>query len=255
MPNDIRACLAEKTNMPSYNDIIAKLSETVDRRYPSRNAFANAIGMGASKSKMYKALKGERIPAADAFVAWLDAVGARIVWADDREANTRPVALGIIDGGQTPTVSADHVAIPMGEMPVAAGNGIIPTEGAQRWFIAPKKGLGVRRNLIAAEVGKDMDSMAPTISPGDIVIVDRDDGHTGFTPPGNIFLVRDPYDGLAIKRVTTTQDGSDVSLVFYSDNSVLHPPQRYLLDKDYSGNVRAAIMGRVIYAWSGLASK
>lgn len=255
MPHDSVNGLAEKRKMPSYNDTITKLAEVVDSRWPSRNAFAAAVGLTGNKSKFYNALKGKGVPGADAFVEWLDAAGARIVWADEREVCTRPVALGVVDGDNAPALSPDHIAIPMGELPVAAGVGVIPTEGTQRWFIAQRKSLGVRRNLVAAEVGKGMDSMAPTVNPGDIVVVDRDDYHTGFNPPGNIFLVRFPDGGLAVKRVAARQNENNVELVFYSDNSIMYHPEKFDLDTDYNGDIRSAIVGRISHIWSELSVK
>ena len=112
-----------------------------------------------------------------------------------------------------------------------------------------------RRNLIAVEIGKTSTSMLPLLSPGDIVLVDRDD--IDVSHAGHIMLVRDPEGAGMVKRVSVqpTPGGKDFSIQFYSDNAATNPPLLYSLREDYGGEISNAIVGRVIWAWSDVRGK
>ncbi|WP_337618125.1 S24 family peptidase [Desulfovibrio sp.] len=155
-----------------------------------------------------------------------------------------------------PPVAEDYLAAPLvGE--VGAGPGYLPQESVESWFLVYKHVPAImgRRNLIAVEIGKTSTSMLPLLSPGDIVLVDRDD--IDVSHAGHIMLVRDPEGAGMVKRVSVqpTPGGKDFSIQFYSDNAATNPPLLYSLREDYGGEISNAIVGRVIWAWSDVRRK
>ncbi|PWM54973.1 MAG: phage repressor protein [Bacillota bacterium] len=155
-----------------------------------------------------------------------------------------------------PPVAEDYLAAPLvGE--VGAGPGYLPQESVESWFLVYKHVPAImgRRNLIAVEIGKTSTSMLPLLSPGDIVLVDRDD--IDVSHAGHIMLVRDPEGAGMVKRVSVqpTPGGKDFSIQFYSDNAATNPPLLYSLREDYGGEISNAIVGRVIWAWSDVRGK
>ena len=187
--------------------------------------------------------------------------GAKLVFPDEEKVvepdkdvcfvNARVVPAG---EGVTPPQAEDYIAAPMvGE--VGAGPGYIPPEEVKSWFLAYKHhpAVRLRRNLLAVELGKSSDSMMPTLNPGDIVLVDRDDRDV--QRPGHMMLVCDPDGAGMIKRVSVREEGHDFRITFYSDNATKHPPLVYSLREDYLDDWDRAIVGRAIWAWSDIREK
>lgn len=169
--------------------------------------------------------------------------------------DTRIVPAG--DGLPPPNVE-DYIAAPLvGE--VGAGAGMIDQEEVLSWVLVHSDSLAVRNrtNLIAVEVGKNQRSMVPTLHPQDIVLVNRDDyGDTmGYKPPGNIFLVREPGQegGAMVKRVSITKLKDFSTITFYSDNPE-YEPETFPMS-EYEDNLKNAIIGRVVWAWTDLSRK
>ena len=134
--------------------------------------------------------------------------------------------------------------------------GYIPQEKVKSWFLAWRHHPAVRfrRNLIAVEIGPQSTSMQPTLNPGDIVLVDRDERDV--QRPGHMMLVTDPDGGGMVKRVSIEDRGNgDYRITFYSDNAALHPPLVYSLREDYAGDWDKVIAGRVIWAWTDMREK
>ncbi|EFL84679.2 hypothetical protein HMPREF0326_02541 [Desulfovibrio sp. 3_1_syn3] len=163
----------------------------------------------------------------------------------------------VVPAGQyaTPPVAEDYIAAPMvGE--VGAGPGYLPEDEVKSWFLAYKNlpAIRHRRNLIAVEIGPTSTSMQPTLNPGDIVLVDRDDRDV--TKPGHMMLVLDPDDGSGmIKRVSVTERKDDFQVTYYSDNGSKWPPMIYSLKQDFCDDWDKAIVGRVIWAWADVREK
>ncbi len=163
----------------------------------------------------------------------------------------------IVPAGElaTPPKAEDYIAAPLvGE--VGAGSGYIPQEDVKGWFLAYRNlpAVRYRRNLIAVEIGTDSHSMKPTLQPGDIVLVDRDDRDV--IRPGHMMLVLDPDGCGMIKRVNIDDAGhGDSRITFYSDNAIRYPPQVYSLKEHYMGEWEKVIVGRVIWAWSDVREK
>lgn len=217
--------------------------------------------VGADKSTFYKVLAGKQTNAEN-FLAWLERLGVGLSFPEEGAEASRPVVFGraaqvSAHHGAPPPAEEDYIAVPLAAGPVAAGRGMIPAEEVRSWVLVWKNHDSVRfrRNLIAVEIARGMTSMVPTLHPQDICLVDRDDFHTKFDPPGNIFLVREPDDSVAVKRVVLKVRGGETHVTFYSDNVTEHPPQVYSLAADYGGDIAKAIIGRVVWAWSDMSRK
>lgn len=154
-----------------------------------------------------------------------------------------------------PPEAENYIAAPLvGE--VGAGSGYVPQEDIRSWFLVYRNlpAVRYRRNLIAVEIGRESRSMEPTLNPGDIVLVDRDDRDA--LRPGRMMLVQDPDGSGMIKRVNIDDAGDgDSRITFYSDNAIHYPPQVYSLRKHYLGEWEKVIVGRVIWAWSDVREK
>jgi SOS-response transcriptional repressor LexA len=131
----------------------------------------------------------------------------------------------------------DYYGVPLVEDRIAAGEGRIMEDHVEGLVWVYKPEIGNRRNLVAVKLAPDAESMAPTLHPGDIVIIDRDDKK--ITPKG-IYAVRASEDLLAIKRVSLSKDRFWLS----SDNPGC-PPQ--ISDFD---NSEKLIIGRVVWSWT-----
>jgi len=142
----------------------------------------------------------------------------------------------------------DYYAAPLVEGKIAAGPGRIAAEEIKSlvWIYSPE--LRVRRNhqLVALQLAKDAVSMKPTLEPGDIVLVDRDDprGASDFKS-GKIYAVRMGRndEGCAVKRLHADSGG----LIISSDNTKEFPPQRA-----WTADLQKLIVGRVVWGWRNL---
>ena len=182
---------------------------------------------------------------------------------DEREA-TREVCFvdpKIVPAGSDgkPPIAEDYLAVPLvGE--VGAGPGIMPSEEIDGWVLVYREHQSVSRrsNMLAVEVGMNQRSMVPTLHPKDIILVDRDDWgqFSGYQPPGNIFLVREPGQegGGKVKRVSLSGKGDLATITFYSDNSTEYGPEVFHMSQ-YDNDLRSAIVGRVVWAWADLSRK
>lgn len=150
----------------------------------------------------------------------------------------------------------DYRAIPLTNMEVAAGPGLNTQEEPElkSWVLIYTQELALRSvRLVAARVGKNQKSMLPSIQPGDIVVIDLDD--KDIKRPG-IFLIRDPDEGAALKRVKYFVKRGQPSITFYSDNAADgYEPMTYTLDEfdhDQTKAIDKAIVGRCIWQWGDL---
>ena len=113
--------------------------------------------------------------------------------------------------------------------------------------------MTIASRLVAARVGKNQKSMLPSIQPGDIVVIDLDD--KDIKRPG-IFLIRDPDEGAALKRVKYFVKRGQPAITFYSDNAADgYEPATYTLDEfdpDQNKAIDKAIVGRCIWQWGDL---
>lgn len=239
-----------------FDSAVATIRHAIDRDHKG-NVSQAARALGISVPTLHTWMKGDRKPSLEKLSPILDLLGAKITLPaqePDRDVcfvNARVVPAG---EGIEPPQAEDYIAAPMvGE--VGAGPGYIPQEEVKSWFLAYKHLPAVRhrRNLLAVELGKSSDSMMPTLNPGDIVLVDRDDRDV--QRPGHMMLVCDPDGAGMIKRVSVQEEGHDFRITFYSDNATKHPPLVYSLREDYLDDWDRAIVGRAIWAWSDIREK
>jgi len=214
--------------------------------------------LSAPRATFYKVLNGKQTNAKD-YLSWLDALGIHVIFPDESHDTTRPIRF--LDATVLWNGRHDHLpqptpdryrAIPVVSGEVAAGEGLLPEEGIESWMILSTVEPAVRRssNLLAVRVGRRQRSMLPLIHPGATVLVDCDDR----APAGesSIYLVRDPHDGRALKKVRTFTRHNEEFVTFYSLNAEEYPPFTYSVDKDFEGNLKRAIVGRVVWLWQDL---
>lgn len=244
-------------NFEKYLRFANDLTNGTHSRFRTKAELAEFAEIAPSQVKKYQTASDMKN--IEKFFAFLDKLGVNL----DFEPNPEPdrdvcfvnAKIAPIGEGIEPPQSEDYIAAPMvGE--VGAGLGYIPQDEVKSWFLAYRHHPAVRfrRNLIAVEIGAHSTSMQPTLNPGDIVLVDRDDRDV--LRPGHMMLVTDPDGSGMVKRVSIEdkQDG-DYRITFYSDNGAKHPPMVYSLLKDYAGDWDKVIAGRVIWAWTDVREK
>jgi len=245
---------------PTHEKVRAYFQSLLDSgAFASESELARHLGLPASKAtKFYNFLDGKE-PSYKAVLEWLDRMGGELLLPHERPADRDVCFINarVVPAGEqaAPPLAEDYLAAPLvGE--VGAGPGFIPEEDVKSWFLVYKNLPAVRykRNLLAVEIGSRSTSMMPTLSPGDIVLVDRDDRDV--SRPGHMMLVKDPAGEGMIKRVAVEDvEGGDCRITYYSDNTVSNPPSQYSLRTDFLGDWERAIVGRVIWAWSDVSEK
>lgn len=230
------------------------------KRYPNNKRMADELGVDPSQLNRF--LKRERGLNSDSLGHILDRVGVTLTFCDDpsdatREVCFRPPDTGKAGPGAPGPKADDFLAVPLTPPAVAATAGLVPEESVEGWVLVwrHQDSLRFRSNLVAVEILPGELSMAPTLHPGDVALVDRDDRDP--RPAGRIMLVREPHErGKAtIRRVSTRRLDDDVELIYYSDDSREHPPATYRLGRDFGGDISRAIGGSVVWAWSDMTRK
>lgn len=229
------------------------------KRYPNNKRMADELGIDPSQLNRF--LKKERGLNADSLGHILDKVGASITFGDEPADAAREVCFQLPAKTQSDTPPSDlqpddYLAVPLAASPVAAGPGLIPEDRIEGWVLVwrHQESIRFRSNLVAVQIGQNELSMVPTLHPGDIVLVDRNDRDP--SPPGKIMLVCEPGDGgTMVKRVNTKRLDDDLELIFYSDSSRDFPPTTYRLERDYDDDINRAIAGNVVWAWSDMTRK
>lgn len=241
------------------SDIKKILQEVIDEEDGNQSKAARRLGVGPVT--LFGWLKKDKLAQKNAPL-WtaLENAGAKILRKDTTRAEaSREVCFvdaKVVPAGegqaQKPAVE-DYLAVPLVEE-VGAGPGVIPQGQLLSWFLVWKHQRAVmgKRDLIAVRIAERSTSMVPTLRPGDIVLVDRQD--LDCSRAGRIMLVIDPDGAGMIKRVSTRQirEDRDWQITFYSDNTAENPPIVYSLRKDYEGDWRRVIGGHVVWAWSDM---
>jgi SOS-response transcriptional repressor LexA len=243
-----------------YSEALLWLEKEAERKHGGKNRAWQVLG--AKKATYYKALSRNAIPNAKEFLRWLELEGAKLTFPDKQSDTSRQVRfvsphMVPVNGEAAPPVPDDYIAVPLAKGGVAAGRGLVPKDEIQDWVLVARNqdSIRFRTNLIAVRIDRGMDSMAPTLHPGDIVLVDKDDFKDKFEAPGNIFLIREPDDSVAVKRVVIEGKNGDTVLTFYSDNVTQYPPRNYSLAADYGGDISRAIVGRCVWSWADMRKK
>ncbi|WP_207262929.1 S24/S26 family peptidase [Desulfovibrio sp. Huiquan2017] len=230
------------------------------KRYPNNKRMADELGVDPSQLNRF--LKRERGLNSDSLGHILDRVGVTLTFCDEPSDTAREICFRAPDKGRAgpgaPEPRADdYLAVPLADPAVAASPGLVPERDVEGWVLVwrHQESIRFRSNLVAVEIPPGERSMAPTLHPGDIVLVDRDDREPNAA--GRIMLVREPgKDGAAcIRRVGTRPLDGDVELIYYSDDSREYPPATFRLGRDFGGDITGAIGGNVVWAWSDMTRK
>ncbi|WP_084448587.1 S24 family peptidase [Desulfovibrio inopinatus] len=221
-----------------------------------------ASRLKTTRSTLSKIFTKGRRPNASDFLDWLEILGGKVVFPEDIKNQSREVCfvdakiVGAESGYPQP-LPEPYLAVPLADGPVAAGRGMVPSDGIKSWVLVFRNHPSVRfrSNLVAVEIGKGQESMIPLLHPNDIVLVDKDDFRP--EPNGGIFLIREPDDSVSIKRVFVKRKDSEIMLNFVSQNPDIlsYPPLLYGLNEHYGGDISRAIIGRCVWAWSDLTRK
>ena len=244
-----------------FKDDITRIFSEVWRQHGGNKAAA-AEFLGVNAVTFWGWVQGKRVPNMEALAPVLDKLRAKITLPDDDPTRevvfVNPKIHESCQGLPRP-IPDDYRAIPLTNMEVAAGPGLQTQEEPEllSWVLIYTQELAVRRSrLIAARVGKNQKSMLPSIQPGDIVVIDLDDKHID---RGGIFLVRDPDEGAALKRVKYFTKRGQPVITFYSDNAADgFEPTTYTLDEfdpDQAQAIDKAIVGRCIWQWGDLEKR
>lgn len=230
-----------------------------NRTFSTRVEMAEYLGIPKTQAtRLFNFLKGSDTQYSSV-IEWFEKLGGQLVGPDcETTKEVCFVDAKVSPSGEflPPPTTEDYIAVPLvGE--VGAGPGMVDQEELISWVLVHSQSLAVRNrnNLLAVVIGRNQRSMVPTLHPEDIVLVNRDDyGQYGYAPPGNIFLVRDPgMDGGMVKRVSVTEKGRRSTITLYSDNPE-YGPETFHLD-EYDNDIKKAIVGRVVWAWTDLSRK
>jgi len=238
-------------------DIRQILQGVLDAEDGNKSRAAEKLGVGVVT--LWTWFKQPKVGGRSKEALWtaLDSLGARVVLPEVEPEPGRDVCwidAKVVPAGEgqpAPEVE-DYLAVPLVEE-VGAGPGIVPQGELLSWFLVWRHQRAVmgKRDLIAVRIADKSTSMMPTLRPGDIVLVDRQD--LDCSKAGRIMLVIDPDGSGMIKRVSARQTRDrDWQITFYSDNTAENPPVMYSLREDYDGEWRRAIGGHVVWAWSDM---
>ena len=138
-----------------------------------------------------------------------------------------------------PDFFKDYLSVPVVEGGIAANPaGQISGEAIEFFLWIHRSQIKGLNNLVAVHLALDADSMEPTLHPGDLVVIDRDDRE--LTPRG-LYAVRLPdLESCAVKRVQPVPDQQLVLLL--SDN-----PQYLPQPVPWHEQL---VIGRVVWSWT-----
>jgi phage repressor protein C with HTH and peptisase S24 domain len=129
---------------------------------------------------------------------------------------------------------------------IAAGPGRVIPENeitSYVWLYSPKLQGRNTHDFVAIEIGRGEESMIPTLFPGDIILIDRDDprGKMDFKN-GRIYGVRTKGGECQVKRVYAKSQ----ALIISSDNREVPP------EPAWTDDLKRLIIGRVVWGWRNL---
>lgn len=233
-----------------------QIRQALTSRVGKGKRFANnkrmADDLEIDPSQLNRFLKRERGLTADSIGKILDKLGARIVFPDEPKDEPMEVRLS---GDEAGLSSGDYIAVPITRPELAARAGLIPEDAVEGWILAWRhhESIRFRSNLAALRIPQGDQGLAPLLSPGDVVLVDRNDRDPN--PTGRLMLVNSP-DGIAsVRRVNARNTGQGLQLVFYSENSREFPPETHMLESEYEGDITRAIGGGIITAMADMTRK
>lgn len=254
-------------NVDLTEQAVKDLERIAKEKYGSSAALARACDV--EPNLLTRWFKGDRKPSWQKLAPILEKLGAKVVFPGESTQETvksvcfmSPKMTGVdpyVRMGHGARVEPDEdnfLAIPIVHR-VGAGGGYMEEKEVRDWMIAYRPALPqpVSSNLVAVTVGEGQYSMEPLIFPGDILLVDKNDCDP--KPPGSIMLVIEPEPerGERIKRVVTKRRDGDTEITFYSEAGERYPPDTYYLNRDYNGDIRNAIGGRVLWGWTDITRR
>ncbi len=200
---------------------------------------------GISQGYLSMVLAGKRGPSAELiagiflhyrkYLSWL------LTGTDEEEQTIIDVHPKIVPLGEHITAPTEqdldeYVAVPLVVGKIAAGAGRIIREDVHSFVWVYRPEVRKRTNLVAIALGPKEKSMLPTLTPGSIVIIDRNDKALART---GIYAVRTGHDECAVKRVVAAAG----CVLFCSDNLDYPPVVASTVD------LEQLIIGRVIWTW------
>lgn len=253
----MHACQVENGTMPGlYDKTLSWLERQAEEPGGKRRL---ALLAKAKQATFYKVLQGKQTNAED-YLGWLERLGAKIVFPDEAGDLQKDVKfINILknhEGQHLPDPLSERFrAIPLVASEVAAGPGLIPDDRVISWVVIDMTEPLVQRrsNLLAVRVAKKQRSMLPLIQPGDVLFVDRQDKEVRHE--GTMFLVRDPDEGEAVKKVKFFTRRGRQLVTFYSLNTDEFPPDTFSVEDDFQGDLGKIILGRVIGLWADLTKR
>lgn len=213
----------------------------------------------ANYTTLCKVLKGSQTNAED-FVGWLERLGVRLVFPNEDGIAAKDVKMiHLLNNSESPSPHNPHMekykAVPVVTSEVAAGPGLIPDDRILSWVAVDSTDPLVRgrAGLLAVRIAQGQRSMLPLIQAGDLIFVDRHD--TDPRRESDMFLIRDPEGGEAVKKVQIyTRRGREM-ITFYSLNGQEYPPDTYFIQEDFLGDFTRPIIGRVVGLWADLTKR
>jgi transcriptional regulator with XRE-family HTH domain len=238
--------------MAFYDDLLKNVKEIARDQY--RNPSRMADELGFSQSQLSKLLSGKSMPRLDFIGELIDSLGGRLVFPE-RQQNLQnkddELSLGLMQGVHTD----DYIAVPVLGLPAVAAPLPFAQETVEDWIMVWRHhdATRFRDHLAAVRLPVEDKAMYPIFSAGDLLLVDRED----CTPDtaGKIMLVRTPDGRSMIRRVAVHSRGSETEFVFYTEDSKNYPPEVYNLRTHYEGDVKQALAGSVVWAWSDVRGK
>ena len=220
-----------------FRDELSNRLREAEARFPNRAAAAAAAGV--AKSTFQSWVEGKRDPSFEGLAQFAATTGVSLDWiAHGRTSSAAPNDNGSTDFDSGSTA---FVGIPRFDVRLSAGSGTFSERAVvldripfTARFLRRKLSRGSPDGLAIVEAAED--SMKPTISNGDLVMVDTHDRSPG---DGLYALVFD--ESLSIKRLHRRLDGVEIG----SDNQDRYRP--ITVPKDRLGEVQ--IVGRV--RWIG----
>ncbi|MCE5243683.1 MAG: S24 family peptidase [Syntrophobacteraceae bacterium] len=104
------------------------------------------------------------------------------------------------------------------------------------------------RCLLMMRVRRDY--MAPTVTPGDLILLDTERAGRDKPSEGEIFLVRLPDGERAVKRVALADAPEGCKVFFFSDNTTAYPIDHFTLPS--SAELHRFVLGRVLWLFREL---
>lgn len=236
------------------------IKNAIGTTYKTVSDLAEASGLNQSSLSLFVTGKRKGLQI-ESVAKIIDTLGLKLSLPNadlSREVHFVNAKVVNAEEGAPPIIPDDYLAVPL-TSEAGAGPGIIPHNEHESWFLVYRSepSIRFRSNLIAVRIANGSTSMEPTLYPGDIILVDRNDKTV--TAPGRIWLVMEPGQegGGKIKRVKIDdlREKRQTRITYYSDNVMEHPPEVYILEEDFEGDINRAIVGRVVWAWTDVSKK